>query len=121
MFALYIANFLDRVNAIFAALQMNRDLGFSSAAYGLGAGIFFLGYCLFQIPSNLVLARIGARRWIGGIMITWGLIASAMMLVHGVGSFYALRALLGVVEAGVFPGRIPSLPYSVPAPVTDPA
>ncbi len=115
MFALYIANFLDRVNVSFAALQMNRDLGFSSAAYGLGAGIFFLGYCLFQIPSNLVLARIGARRWIGGIMITWGLIASAMMLVHGVGSFYALRALLGVVEAGFFPGMILYLTYWFPA------
>ena len=87
MFVLYIANYLDRVNVSFAALPMNRDLGFSSAAYGLGAGMFFLGYCLFQIPSNLVLARVGARRWIGGIMIAWGVIASAMMLVRGVGSW----------------------------------
>src|SRR2546422_6746233 len=94
---------------------MNRDLGFSSAAYGLGAGMFFLGYCLFQIPSNLMLARVGARRWIGGIMIAWGVIASAMMLVRGVGSFYALRALLGVVEAGVFSGLILFLTYWVPA------
>src|SRR5260370_4190223 len=115
MFALYIANFLDRVNVSFAALQMNRDLGFSSAAYGLGAGVFFLGYCLFQVPSNLGLARVGARRWIGGIMIVWGVIASAMMLVRGVGSFYALRALLGVVEAGFFPGMILYLTYWFPA------
>src|SRR2546425_4083367 len=115
MFVLYIANFLDRVNVSFAALQMNRDLGFSSAAYGLGAGVFFLGYCVFQVPSNLVLARVGARRWIGGIMIVWGVIASAMMLVRGVGSFYALRALLGVVEAGFFPGMILYLTYWFPA------
>jgi len=115
MFVLYIANYLDRVNVSFAALHMNRDLGFSSAAYGLGAGTFFLGYCLFQIPSNLVLARVGARRWIGGLMITWGLIASAMVLVRGVGSFYALRALLGVVEAGFFPGMILYLTYWFPA------
>jgi ACS family tartrate transporter-like MFS transporter len=114
MFVLYIANYLDRVNVSFAALHMNRDLGFSSAAYGLGAGMFFLGYCLFQIPSNLVLARVGARRWIGGLMITWGVIASAMMLVRGVGSFYALRALLGVVEAGFFPGMILYLTYWFP-------
>jgi len=115
MFVLYIANFLDRVNVSFAALQMNRDLGFSSAAYGLGAGVFFLGYCVFQVPSNLVLARVGARRWIGGIMIVWGVIASAMMLVRGVGSFYTLRALLGVVEAGFFPGMILYLTYWFPA------
>src|SRR2546426_9803760 len=115
MFVLYVANYLDRVNVSFAALHMNRDLGFSSAAYGLGAGMFFLGYCLFQIPSNLLLARVGARRWIGGIMIAWGVIASAMMLVRGVGSFYALRALLGVVEAGFFPGMILYLTYWFPA------
>src|SRR2546428_6113054 len=115
MFVLYIANFLDRVNVSFAALQMNRDLGFSSAAYGLGAGVFFLGYCVFQVPSNLVLARVGARRWIGGIMIVWGVIASAMVLVRGVGSFYTLRALLGVVEAGFFPGMILYLTYWFPA------
>ena len=115
MFVLYLANYLDRVNVSFAALHMNRDLGFSGAAYGLGAGMFFLGYCLFQVPSNLMLARIGARRWIGGIMIVWGAIASAMMLVRGVASFYALRALLGVVEAGFFPGMILYLTYWFPA------
>ena len=115
MFLLYIANYLDRVNVSFAALHMNRDLGFSGAAYGLGAGMFFLGYCLFQVPSNLVLARVGARRWIGSLMIVWGTIASAMMLVRGVASFYTLRALLGVVEAGFFPGMILYLTYWFPA------
>lgn len=106
LFLLYIANYLDRVNVSFAALQMNRDLGFSATAYGMGAGMFFLGYCLFQVPSNLMLARVGARRWIGTIMIVWGAIAAGMMLVRGVASFYSLRFLLGVVEAGFFPGMI---------------
>lgn len=115
MFVLYVANYLDRVNVSFAALHMNRDLGFSSTAYGLGAGMFFLGYCLFQVPSNLMLARVGARRWIGNLMIVWGVIASAMMLVRGVASFYTLRALLGVVEAGFFPGMILYLTYWFPA------
>jgi ACS family tartrate transporter-like MFS transporter len=85
---------------------MNRDLGFSATAYGMGAGMFFLGYCLVQVPSNLMLERVGARRWIGTIMIAWGVIASGMMLVRGVASFYTLRFLLGVVEAGFFPGMI---------------
>ncbi len=115
LFALYIANYLDRVNVSFAALQMNRDLGFSATAYGLGAGVFFLGYCLFQVPSNLMLQRVGARRWIGAIMIVWGAIASAMMLVRGVTSFYLLRFLLGAVEAGFFPGMILFLTYWFPA------
>ena len=103
---LYILNFLDRVNVGFAALEMNRDLGFGPAVYGFGAGVFFLGYCLFEVPSNLVLYRIGARIWIARIMVTWGLAASAMMLVHTPASFYALRFLLGVAEAGFFPGII---------------
>lgn len=115
LFVLYIANYLDRVNVSFAALQMNRDLGFSATAYGLGAGVFFLGYCLFQVPSNLMLERVGARRWIGAIMIVWGAIASAMMLVRGVASFYLLRFLLGAVEAGFFPGMILFLTYWFPA------
>jgi ACS family tartrate transporter-like MFS transporter len=115
LFVLYIANYLDRVNVSFAALQMNRDLGFSGAAYGLGAGIFFLGYCLCQVPSNLLLARVGARRWIAALMVAWGLIASAMMFVQGVASFYTLRFLLGVVEAGFFPGMILHLTYWFPA------
>lgn len=103
---LYIVAWLDRVNVGFAALQMNRDLGFSAAVYGFGAGVFFLGYALFEIPSNLVLARVGARRWIARIMITWGLISVAMMFVRGPTSFYVLRFLLGVAEAGFLPGII---------------
>src|SRR5919109_3756111 len=82
LFVLYVVCFLDRVNIGFAALQMNHDLGLTPAVYGFGAGIFFLGYVLFEVPSNLVLARIGARLWIVRIMITWGLIASAMMFVR---------------------------------------
>lgn len=103
---LYVASFLDRTNVGLAALQMNRDLGLSAATYGFGAGIFFLGYALFEVPSNLVLARMGARRWIARIAISWGIIASAMMFVRGPSSFYALRFLLGVAEAGLFPGAV---------------
>jgi len=113
---LYILNFLDRVNVGFAALEMNRDLGFGPEVYGFGAGVFFLGYCLFEVPSNLVLYRTGARIWIARIMVTWGLAASAMMLVHSASSFYALRFLLGVAEAGFFPGIIFYLTYWYPAP-----
>jgi ACS family tartrate transporter-like MFS transporter len=106
LFLLYIVCFLDRVNIGFAALQMNQELGFSPGLYGLGAGIFFLGYVSFEIPSNLILARIGARTWIARIMITWGLIACAMMLIRGPVSLVGLRFLLGVAEAGFFPGMI---------------
>jgi MFS transporter, ACS family, tartrate transporter len=113
---LYILNFLDRVNVGFAALQMNRDLGFGPEVYGFGAGVFFIGYCLFEVPSNLVLYRTGARLWIARIMVTWGLAASAMVLVHTAGSFYALRFLLGVAEAGFFPGIIFYLTYWYPPP-----
>jgi ACS family tartrate transporter-like MFS transporter len=112
---LYVLNFLDRVNVGFAALEMNRDLGFGPAVYGLGAGIFFLGYCLFEVPSNLVLYRTGARIWIARIMVTWGLAASAMMLVRTPASFYVLRFLLGVAEAGFFPGIIYYLTHWYPA------
>ena len=103
LFLLYIFNFLDRSNVGFAALQMNRDLGFSSAAFGLGAGIFFIGYSLFEVPSNLLLVRFGARKWIARIMITWGIIAVLMMFVRTTTQFYTLRFLLGVAEAGFFP------------------
>ena len=103
LFLLYVFNFLDRVNVGFAALQMNRDLGFSAAAFGFGAGIFFVGYCLFEVPSNLLLVRVGARRWIARIMISWGIIAVAMMFVRTPMQFYVLRFLLGVAEAGFFP------------------
>jgi ACS family tartrate transporter-like MFS transporter len=103
---LYVVAWLDRVNIGFAALQMNADLGFSGAVYGFGAGIFFIGYALFEVPSNLILARVGARLWIARIMITWGVLSVAMMFVEGAGSFYLLRFLLGVAEAGFLPGII---------------
>jgi MFS transporter, ACS family, tartrate transporter len=102
----YIIAWLDRVNVGFAALQMNRDLGFSSIVYGFGAGLFFLSYAALEIPSNLILARVGARRWIARIMISWGLITIGMLFVSGPVSFYALRFLLGAAEAGCFPGII---------------
>lgn len=115
LFLLYILNFLDRVNVGFAALTMNRDLGFGPAVYGLGAGIFFAGYCLFEVPSNLILYRTGARVWIARIMVSWGLVASAMVLVRTSSGFYGLRFLLGVAEAGFFPGIIFYLTYWYPA------
>jgi len=103
---LYVVAYIDRVNIGFAALQMNDDLGLSAAMYGFGAGIFFIGYALFEVPSNLILARLGARLWITRIMITWGVVSVAMMWVHSPMSFYVLRFLLGVAEAGFFPGII---------------
>lgn len=115
LFLLYIFAYLDRINIGFAALQMNAALGLSSAVYGLGAGIFFLSYTAFEIPSNLILARVGARRWIARIMVTWGLVSAATMLVTGPVSFYALRFLLGAAEAGFFPGIIYYLTRWVPA------
>src|SRR5262249_35356030 len=115
LFLLYIVAYLDRINVGFAALQMNAALGLSASAYGLGAGIFFLGYVLFEIPSNVILARVGARRWIARIMISWGLVSSAMMLAAGARSFFALRFLLGLAEAGFFPGVIYYLTRWFPA------
>ncbi len=103
---LYIISWLDRVNVGFAKLQMNSDLGFSETIYGIGAGIFFIGYGLCEVPSNLLLVRFGARVWIARIMITWGLISAGMMFVEGVWSFYIMRFLLGVAEAGFLPGII---------------
>jgi ACS family tartrate transporter-like MFS transporter len=100
----YIINYLDRTNISFAALTMNKDLGLSATQYGRGAGIFFLSYCLFEIPSNLALYRFGARLWIARIMISWGLLSVAMAFVSGVWSFYIMRFLLGVAEAGFFAG-----------------
>ena len=111
----YMINFLDRVNVGFAALAMNEDLGFSPSVYGFGAGIFFAGYILFEVPSNLALQRFGARIWIARIMISWGIVATAMALVHNEASFYTLRLLLGVAEAGFFPGIILYLTYWFPA------
>src|SRR5437879_4720918 len=106
LFVLYIFNYLDRINVGFAALQMRGQLGFSDRVYGLGAGIFFAGYFFFQVPSNLALARVGVRKWIAAIMVVWGAISSAMVLISGPRSFYALRFLLGAAEAGFFPGMI---------------
>lgn len=103
---LYIVAFLDRTNIGFAQLQMQRDLGFGDVTYGFGAGIFFLGYCLFEVPSNLILKRIGARLWITRIMVTWGIAVIAMMWTQNELEFYLLRFLLGVAEAGFFPGVI---------------
>ena len=103
---LYIISWLDRVNVGFAKLQLNSDLGFSETIYGIGAGIFFVGYGLCEVPSNLLLVRFGARIWIARIMITWGVISIAMMFVQGTTSFYVLRFLLGVAEAGFLPGII---------------
>ncbi len=115
IFICYVIAYLDRVNIGFAATELQRDLGLSDAAFGLGAGLFFLGYCLFEVPSNLILERVGARRWIARIMIGWGLVSMAMVFVSGVTSFYLLRVLLGIAEAGFFPGVILYLTYWVPA------
>lgn len=106
LFICYIAAYLDRINVGFAQLQMKSELGFSDAVYGLGAGIFFLGYFLFEVPSNLWLQKIGARKTITRIMVVWGLISAAMAFVHAPWLFYLLRFLLGVFEAGFFPGVI---------------
>ncbi|MCA1821310.1 MAG: MFS transporter, partial [Pseudonocardia sp.] len=111
---LYLVNYLDRVNVGFAALTMNADLGLSAAAYGLGAGLFFIGYFFFEVPSNIILHRVGARIWIARIMITWGLVASATAFIQGQTSFYVVRVLLGVTEAGFFPGIIMYLSYWFP-------
>ena len=112
---LYIIAYVDRVNVGFAALTMNKDIGIDAYTYGLGAGIFFLGYFIFEVPSNLILAKVGARKWIARIMFTWGLAASAMALVQGSTSFLALRFILGVAEAGFFPGVILYLTFWFPA------
>ena len=112
---LYFVAFIDRVNIGFAALTMNKDLGFSPAVFGFGAGIFFWGYFLFEVPSNIILHKIGARIWIARVMITWGLVSAAMAFVQGVASFYVLRFLLGAAEAGFFPGIILYLSYWFPA------
>ncbi len=118
---LYVIAWFDRVNISFAALTMNADLGFSSAVYGLGGGIFFIGYALFEVPSNLILARVGARRWIARIMVTWGLLSIAMMYVEGKWSFYALRFALGVAEAGFLPGILYYLAHWFPRARAGPA
>jgi ACS family tartrate transporter-like MFS transporter len=115
MFLLYILAYLDRVNVGFAALEMKHDLHLSNTVYGTGAGIFFLGSALFDLPSNLMLVKVGPRKWIARIMISWGVIATCMMFARGEISFYILRFLLGVCEAGFFPGMILYLTYWFPS------
>jgi ACS family tartrate transporter-like MFS transporter len=114
MFLLYIVSYLDRINVGFAALQLNQALKFDPEVFGLGAGIFFIGYFIFEVPSNLILERIGARIWIARILVTWGIISSAMMFLNGSTMFYVLRFFLGVAEAGFFPGMILYLTYWFP-------
>src|SRR4051812_18090265 len=111
----YFVAYLDRVNLSFAALQMNQDLGFSSTVYGIGAGAFFLTYFLLETPSNLILVRMGARRWIARIMFTWGILSGAMAFVNSETSFYIVRFLFGAAEAGFFPGILFYLTLFFPA------
>jgi MFS family permease len=111
----YFAAYLDRVNVGFAALRMNQDLGFTAEIFGIGSGIFFLGYFLAEIPSNLILSKVGARRWIGRILLTWGVISAATAFVTGTWSFLGIRFLLGVAEAGFYPGIILYLTWWFPS------
>ena len=115
LFLCYIAAYLDRVNVSFAKLQMQQQLGLSESVYGLGSGIFFIGYFIFEIPSNVMLHKVGAGRWIARIMVTWAILSAAMMFVSSATSFYIVRFLLGVAEAGFFPGIILYLTYWFPA------
>ena len=111
----YVIAYLDRVNVGFAKLQMLNDLGFSDMVYAIGAGIFFIGYFFFEVPSNIILHKVGARVWISRIMVTWGILSAAMMFVTTPTSFYVMRFLLGVAEAGFFPGIILYLTYWYPS------
>ncbi len=106
LMACYFVAYLDRVNVGFASLTMNKALGFSSAVYGFGGGIFFLGYFIFEVPSNVLLSKVGARRWIARILVTWGIISACTAFITGPTSFYSVRFLLGIAEAGFFPGII---------------
>ena len=114
-FICYVVAYIDRVNIGFAARELRQDLGLSATAYSFGAGLFFLGYCIFEIPSNLILERVGARLWIARIMIVWGLVSMATMFISDVWSFMAARIILGVAEAGFFPGMVLYLTYWIPA------
>jgi ACS family tartrate transporter-like MFS transporter len=112
---LYVVSYLDRVNVSFAKLTMDRDIGIDDATYAFGAGIFFIGYFVFEIPSNLMLERVGARRWIARILVTWGAVAAATAFVGGATSFVVMRFLLGLAEAGFFPGILLYLTYWFPS------
>ena len=114
-FICYVVAYIDRVNIGFAARELQHDLSLSATEYGLGAGLFFLGYCLFEIPSNLMLERVGARLWIARIMIVWGLVSMATMFIYDVSSFMIARIVLGIAEAGFFPGMVLYLTYWIPA------
>ncbi len=115
MFLLYIVAYMDRVNVGFAAMDMQRDLHFSNTVYGTGAGIFFLGYALCDLPSSLILRWVGTRVWIARIMISWGVVSACMVWVSSPGSFYLLRFLLGVAEAGFVPGMLLYLTFWFPS------
>lgn len=115
LFLSYVAAYLDRVNVGFAKLQMLNDLHFSETVYGLGAGVFFIGYFLFEVPSNIIMHKVGARVWIGRIMITWAILSASMVFVSSPTVFYVLRFFLGVAEAGFFPGIVLYLTYWFPA------
>ena len=115
IFLCYVVAYIDRVNIGFAARTMQKDLGMSDATYGFGAGLFFVGYFLFEIPSNLILERVGARLWMARILFGWGLVSMAMIFVRDAASFYFLRVVLGLAEAGFFPGMVLYLTYWIPA------
>jgi ACS family tartrate transporter-like MFS transporter len=115
LFLSYVIAYIDRVNIGFASGALQRDLGLTATQYGIGAGLFFLGYCVFEVPSNLILDRVGARRWIARIMIGWGLCSVATMFISDVRTFYAARVVLGIAEAGFFPGVVLYLTYWIPA------
>jgi ACS family tartrate transporter-like MFS transporter len=113
--AIYFIAYIDRTNVAFAAISMNRDLGFNAYIYGWGAGMFFIGYFFFEVPSNVILQRVGARIWIARIMATWGIVSGLMVFVTGTTSFFVIRFLLGVAEAGFFPGTLLYFTYWFPA------
>jgi MFS family permease len=114
LFTCYILAYIDRINVGFAKLQMQRDLGMSDSVYGIGAGIFFIGYFFFEVPANILLQKLGAKYWLGSIMIFWGVTSASTMLVHSARLFYVLRFLLGMVESGFFPGVILYLTFWYP-------
>ena len=114
-FICYVVAYIDRVNIGFAATVLQRDLGLTDTQYGYGAGLFFLGYCLFEVPSNLILERVGARRWIARILLGWGIVSMGMVFIRDVTTFYTARILLGLAEAGFFPGMVLYLTYWIPA------
>src|SRR4029453_17250945 len=114
VFISYVVAYIDRVNIGFAADALQRALGLSHTQYAIGAGLFFLGYCLFEIPSNIILDRVGARLWIARIMVVWGIASMLTMFINDVVTFYIARIVLGIAEAGFFPGVVLYLTYWVP-------